>query len=181
MTHPGSPVMTPGAWAAMTAWGKAPRGWARVSAGDTSPGVARVPSTAAPATASCNPEGHHTQSPIRLPPLKTTQRANPQRMREELAPTNELSDWTSPHLSCDLGCGCSCSHSSSRREASRCGRSKQGHGGSDSLAHSQVLATQIKEVHGRHGILGRLGLLILCRAGAAVRVSHRARWAPPSP
>lgn len=54
MTHPGSPVMTPGAWAAMTAWGKAPRGWARVSAGETSPGVARVPSTAAPATASCN-------------------------------------------------------------------------------------------------------------------------------
>lgn len=38
----------------MTAWGRAPKGWASVSAGDTSPGVAKVPSTAAPATASCN-------------------------------------------------------------------------------------------------------------------------------
>lgn len=91
LPHPGSPVMTPGAWAAMTAWGKAPRGWARVSAGDTSPGVARVPSTAAPATASCNPEGHHTQSLIWLPPLKTTHRANPQRMKEGEAVTHKSS------------------------------------------------------------------------------------------
>lgn len=44
--------MTPGACAAITACGNAPNGWARVSAGDTSPGVAKVPRTAAPATAS---------------------------------------------------------------------------------------------------------------------------------
>lgn len=45
--------MTPGACAAITACGNAPKGWASVSAGDTSPGVANVPRTAAPATASC--------------------------------------------------------------------------------------------------------------------------------
>lgn len=59
--HP--PVMTPGACAAITAWGRAPRGWARVRAGDTSPGVASVPSTAAPATASCGTQGKPQVTP----------------------------------------------------------------------------------------------------------------------
>lgn len=143
--------MTPGAWAAMTAWGRAPRGWARVRAGDTNPGVARVPSTAAPATASCNPQAiglssnrHASTRGTPKPALKTT------------------------HLSRDLSCGRSSGHSSSRWEASRGGRCKQGHGGSDGLAHPQVLAPQIKEVHGRHSILGRLSFLILCRAGRVV-------------
>lgn len=83
-------------------------------------------------------------------------------------------------LSCNLGCGCSCGHSSSWWEASRCGRCKQGHGGCDSLAHPQILATQVKEVHGRHGILRRLGLLIFCRAGAAVRATVPGRPGPPT-
>lgn len=93
MTCPGSPVMTPGAWAAMTAWGKAPRGWARVSAGETSPGVARVPSTAAPATASCSPEDHHTQSPVWPPPLRATPRAPEGRGREGGAVTHPGTLW----------------------------------------------------------------------------------------
>lgn len=180
MTHPGSPVMTPGAWAAMTAWGKAPRGWARVSAGDTSPGVARVPSTAAPATASCNPKGH----PSVLSLVASTQyHPESQSVPKALGagcPRSNPHNCTSPHLSRNLGCGCSCGHSSSWWEASRCGRCKQGHGGCDSLAHPQILATQVKEVHGRHGILRRLGLLILCRVGAAVRATVPGRPGPPT-
>lgn len=70
LAHSDSPVMTPGAWAAMTAWGRAPKGWASVSAGDTSPGVAKVPSTAAPATASCN-QNATSQSLDWLHPPKT--------------------------------------------------------------------------------------------------------------
>lgn len=95
-------------------------------------------------------------------------------------PGSNPHDCTSPHLSRNLGCGCSCGHSSSRWEASRCGRCKQGHGGCDSLAHPQILATQVKEVHGRHGILRRLGLLILCRAGVAVRATVLGRPGPPA-
>lgn len=60
------PVITPGACAAMTACGSAPKGCASVSAGDTRPGLASVPRTAAPATASCEERGvlHHSHSQI---------------------------------------------------------------------------------------------------------------------
>ena len=164
MTHPGSPVMTPGAWAAMTAWGRAPG--------------------AGPESVQGTPVQEWLEYPVPLlqpllPATKTTTVLSPRSgclhsrpLKGPVpigpvvpVPTTEPHNGTNPYLSCNLGCGCSCGHGSSRREASRCGRCKQGHGGCDSLAHPQVLAPQVKKVHGRHGILGRLGFLIFCRAG----------------
>lgn len=67
------------------------------------------------------------------------------------------------YLSGDLGAGGSSSYcSSSRKSSSSCG-GEEGHRGCYRLAHSQVLTPQVKEVHGGHGVLSRLGLVVLCR------------------
>lgn len=67
------------------------------------------------------------------------------------------------YLSCDLGTGSSSSHSSGGRKAPRSCGCEEGHRWRHSLAYPQVLTPQVKEIHGGHGVLGRLGLIIFYR------------------
>lgn len=93
---PDSPVITPGAWAAITACGKAPRGCAKVSAGVTSPGVVNVLRTAAPvtpATASCGRKGNSTRSDLPKEPWPSFSK-HPKRLE---GPTNCLQRYTHQH------------------------------------------------------------------------------------
>lgn len=46
-------------------------------------------------------------------------------------------------------------------ENSRCGR-EEGCGRSHGLSHAQVLPPQVEQVHGGHGVHGRVRLLVLC-------------------
>lgn len=65
------------------------------------------------------------------------------------------------YLSSDLGRGGGGGHSGGGRENSRrCGR-EEGYWRSHGFPHPQVLTPQVKQVHGGHGVLGRLSLLVL--------------------
>lgn len=66
------------------------------------------------------------------------------------------------YLSCDLCCSSSSRYSCGRRQASWCGWRQERHGRSDGLANAEVLAPQVKEVHGGDGILRGLCFLVLC-------------------
>lgn len=75
------------------------------------------------------------------------------------------------YLSGDLGTGSSSSHGGGGRKPPRsCGR-EEGHRWRHSLAHPQVLTPQVKQVHGGHGVLSRLGLVIFYRENDHVTTS----------
>lgn len=67
------------------------------------------------------------------------------------------------YLSCDLGTGSSSSHGGGGRKPPRSRGCEEGHWWRHSLAYPQVLTPQVKEIHGGHGVLSRLALIIFYR------------------
>lgn len=66
------------------------------------------------------------------------------------------------YLSCDLCGGDGSSHGGGSGQSTRRRWCEKGHGWRHGFAHAQVLTTQVEQVHGGDGVLGRLSLLILC-------------------
>lgn len=66
------------------------------------------------------------------------------------------------YLSCDLCGGDGSSHGGGSGQSTRRCWCEKGHGWRHGFAHAQVLTTQVEQVHGGDGVLGRLSLLILC-------------------